>query len=303
MNFTPFTTILQLYVDSQGINLKSIRQLLQSVMDEYGVLQKTSSNSSLDALTTSLRKFGGWQASNTLYGFLDNCLLRFVRKPTKYFGDLAEITGNSYHKSTQGMRRNLSLLLLVILEQWPFFVHDRTDEEVSTGSEWVSRYLELSRLNGEDSELLTTVQAQLHARTKSEHCKTLLKSISDSLDTAGLEAELLETLKVKDMEAKPLKPSHAADQRSDSGLELLVVKPPIEASDYPGLTKWSKKDVQDTIQGNYIGDLILCLSSAHEEIRLQAVANLRIFTSRLEVNLTSSSNFLTAKANSDVRLP
>ena len=59
-------------------------------------------------------------------------------------------------------------------------------------------------------------------------------------------------------------------------------KLPEEPSNHPALHQWQRYNLNDAVDNGSLADLILCLCSSHDEIRRQALMNLRLFASRLQ---------------------
>lgn len=282
MLLSPFTTVLRLYVSSGQLNAdNSLRALLQSMTKECAILKPDTHVSSLDVLVLSLRESQGGKASDTLYGFLDNCVLRFVKKPVKYYDIFATLLADN--KSSQIGSRMVDLLLIVILEQWPFLLKASTAPDTVNVAKWLAHYLDLSIAAGDDSVLLFQIRDRLKNEAKDKDCRALLKK---ALKEPGESGKLVEL--------ENLAPSRHIVQHQDSTgrgqprtlappEEPFLSKPPEEDEDHAGLRKWTQKYIQDAIGDGSVGDLIFCLCSKHEDIRKQAQSGLRTFMAKLEV--------------------
>ena len=282
MVLSPFTTLLRLYVGSKRRDTDdTLRALLDSVVLECAMLRPDPYVSSLDVLVLSLEESQGWKSSDIIYEFLDNCILRFVRKPVKYYDALAVLSDEV--ESSQKDINRLDLLLVVVLEQWPFLIKTFTVSDNARISEWLARYLDLSMNAGADLALLSQIRDRVRHEMKDKNsCAVLEKALKEPAEFG------------KHSEPERTKTRSPVIQTQDSRpngqtkftlplQEPLPPGPPVEDEDHAGLRKWTQKDVQEAIEDGSVEDLIFCLCSKHEEIRKQAQSGLRIFMTKLEV--------------------
>ena len=279
---SPFTTVLQLYVDShQWDTHNTLRVLLQSMVKECAILEPDTHVSSLDILALSLKGSRDWQASDILYEFLDNCVLRFVRKSVKYCDARTELSEDV--RSSQIHSRGLDLLLVVILEQWPFLNKVTIASEVVNAAAWLARYLDLLRDAGRDLLLLSQIRDRLKAGAPNKECRAVLKKAL--IEPAGLGKH--SDLQIADRSSKTIqdqdRTSHDQSERSPPVKISLPLGPPEEDQDHAGLHKWAQKDILDAVIDGSVEDLFFCLCSKHEEIRKQALSGLNTLMSKLEV--------------------
>ena len=290
MSLSPFTTILRLHINATGLGLEdNVRALLGAIIRDNAILQQATETSSLDALLASLGCYGDWRASDTVYGFLDNCILRLVRKPIKYCGDVANIANiSSSGDETQGTENiTISLLLIVILEQWSFLVNTAKATDLISVAHWLARYLEFSKHIGEDLFVLHHIRDQLRIKVQDKDCRLILKNalavprkirLPDMVDGKAISTGPETDTSLGVARQRPLL---IWDSISNS---VLPSAPPDEAEDYPGLNRWTQKDLSNAVEENAVGDLLLCLCSKEEEVRRQAILNLRILMRKLEVS-------------------
>ena len=286
MLLSPFTTLLRLYVDSGQMNADdNLRVLLQYMIKESAILKPATNVSSLDVLVLSLKESKDWKASDFLYDFLDNCVLRFARKPIKYCDSLTILLDDA--KSSQTDFKGLDLLFVVILEQWPFLIKASVASDTITVARWLSRYLNLSMGAGGDLVLLSRIRDGLKNEVKDKECCALLKNAFREQVEFG-NCSVLESI---DRSSRII---HGCDGIPYSQPKLahwreipLPPGPPEEDEDHAGLRKWILKDTQDAIEDGSVEDLIFCLCSRHEAIRKQALRALSAFVAKLEVIVTS----------------
>jgi nucleolar pre-ribosomal-associated protein 1 len=264
LKYSPFTTLLRLSAQTstnQSTGTEFIN-LLQSVIDEHGILQQQTKESSLNALIASLMSNEAWKPSDSLYTFIDECLGRLVRKPIKYLDDLDEIAGGSDHGKV------LSVLVMVCLEQVPFTSKfSETDRE--NVLMWLSRFLEMLKITGEDKGLLQIIRQRVSNLpvTSSVELEPTLRSIASrrSADEEQISAPAL------------------SDEKSTKQ-PLAFSEPPVEKQNHPELFRWQQKDLEEALENGDIDDLILCLSSKDSSVRLQAQVAIRKLMARVKAS-------------------
>lgn len=287
MLLSPFTTVLRIYALSGQTNAdNNLKELLQSIIRECAILKPDTRFSSLDVLVLSLEESHSGKVSDTLYGFLDNCVLRFVKKPVKYYDILASLAGDN--ESSQIESGNIDLLLVVILEQWPFLIKTSTAPDTVGVAMWLAHYLESSISAGGNPALLSQIRDKLSNEAKDNDCRAVLsKALKEpgGFGQLGKFEILAPSCIVKDQAST----ARGQPKAFAPPEEPLLSRPPDENEDHVGLRKWTQKDVQDAIGEGSVGDLIFCLCSKHEDIRKQAQNGLVAFMAKLEVRKISSS--------------
>ena len=288
MPLSPFCSILRLHATAPNHGVGLVGELLQSVASEYNIFQKITEFSPLSALLASLRKDESFEASESTYKFLDNCILRLVRKPIKYLGDVNEYMRGSEDPSKYIPDPIISLLVMAIVEQWPFVVKDYESVDLVDAAAWIARYFTCSRNIGEDSATLEVSRDLITSHTENKQALSLLDNASrqkveipskirqdDQKDGSELETRL--TIATHPRTSRDVEFEHLKSTLESN------LQPPAEAEDHPGLNRWSRKDVLETIEDGALADLVECLCSEYEEIRRQAIVNLKLFMSKLEV--------------------
>lgn len=251
-------------------------------MIENTILRPDNSNLSFDVFVLSIRGLTDWQHSDILYAFLDNCILRLVKRAVHYQDILANYRTAAGKDENATNQYNIDLLLVTLAEQWSFLVKDRTAPNSKMVTKWVVRYLNLSLLTGADETLLTQIWEQLKAVTDDKECQaTLRNALRQPPDTAlHDEIELLRSQKASPEANLVVK---TLDGGSSHRQESIPPGPVEEDEDHPGLNRWTREDLKDAVTDGAIGDLMLCLCSKHENIRKQALTGLRTFMAKLEV--------------------
>ena len=283
MFLSTFTTVLRLYVASEQKDAdNTLRVLLESVVRECTIL-KPEQFVSLNVLVLSLQGL-----SDAVYKFLDNCVLRFVRKPVKYHDALLSLSDEVQSSQTEIGR--LDLLLLVVLEQWPFLTRTLVPSDQKTSvAEWLARYLNLLVNAGGDLTLLSQIRDRLRSDVEDRKCHEVLEKAFDEPAGAQIPGELQCTLPPNRDMLHPTIVNRGEPKRTLHPQTPLPPGPPAEDQDHFGLRKWTHKDVQEAIEDGSIEDLIYCLCSKYGEIRKEAQKCLRAFMTKLEVGTPSSS--------------
>ena len=285
MPLSPFTTVLRLKTESHNIRTPDhMRDLLHSIVRDNAILQQHTELPSLDALLDSLMDVGDWQASDVVFQFLDNCILRYVRKPIKYYDDLVTMDGGAAPMVNPAPDQPVSLLWVVLMEQWPFLVKSAEPSNLTNVAEWLARYLDYSRFIGEDSKKLSDIRDQIRSQVKDNECRGILKralnASRDRVSSSGQEAVVLEGR----VHTNGTMPSNLPNKDTVLILPQSPTGPPEEDENHPELTKWTQKEVSDAVEDGTVGQLILCLCSTYKEIRRQAFGNLCSLLEKVQVS-------------------
>jgi nucleolar pre-ribosomal-associated protein 1 len=282
-------------VASSGKNdlYAGIKDLLASIVRDNDMLQTQTTPDALDALIASLTAAGG--LSHMVSDFLDDCCARFIKVPIKYFDDL-DATWVKASKSFSEAGP-FSPMLMTFVEQWPYKGgKSEKGNPAEPLAQWLSKVLYLLKLVGEDEDLLGLVRDALVSgadqaykeimndsflwKMGKEKVKEALK-LATGADFSGSERSTSSPVPTEPI-AEPAKPSVIVD------LEL----PPEEDEKHTGLNRWRRKDLEEAVEDGDVGNLILCLSSMHAEIRLQAVSNIRHLMATVDVSFIRFIAFL-----------
>ncbi|KAL5116459.1 hypothetical protein ACEQ8H_005580 [Pleosporales sp. CAS-2024a] len=279
LGHSPFVTLLRLLVVSQDNELYAgIKPLLRLILQDQEMLQTKTSPDALDALIASLSASSGSSAPSTdVLDFLDDCCSRFTKTPIKYFDDLDTMCPE---QAATGSSAPFTCLLMTFVEQWPFRGGEQsTSSAAEPLASWLSRFLYLLKLIGEDEGMLGAVRDGLVESAATTHKDVLQDSF---LWKMGKESAK-EALKLatgadfsgseRSMSSPP--PVAEAEQKADPKRDVDLEAPPAEDEKHAGLTRWRRKEVSEALEDGDIGDLLLCLCSKHAEIRLQAMNNIR----------------------------
>uniref|UniRef100_A0A093V1K5 Uncharacterized protein C14G10.02 n=1 Tax=Talaromyces marneffei PM1 TaxID=1077442 RepID=A0A093V1K5_TALMA len=248
---------------------KVLLDLLSNVLVEQAIL--SSSTKPFDALIFSLK--GSEPAELTVQlQFLDNCLCRIAKKAVHY-QDLAT-------KLLDDDSAPLSLLVVAVLEQWPFVLKSNDTEKEQSIARWIASLIKQLKAAGEDKKALKNMRDSLSELSEAKKTKSIFKK---ALKGSDEKEEADEDHEMEDFESSERsKPTASSD--STVGLLDMFGSIPPESKDHAGLYKWEKEEIDVAIGQGRVSDLLLCLCSEHEEIRRQAFAAV----SRLMIKLKDS---------------
>lgn len=202
------------------------------------------------------------------WSFIDNCLTRLAKRPVPYLDQVSSLPSKS---------SLISPILVVISEQWPFIVKAQDEMNELFTASWISKLLGYLMEYGEDKNALTSVRDTILIETKVKKSRSLLKKAFDH----GTEAHRLVLAEEARMGGTRTLPSSSATQ--EVNLSDVFGKMQMADETHAGLYEWEREDLELAIDQGYIGNLILCVCSEHEEVRRQAMAGLSRFMAKLKV--------------------
>ncbi|EZF29077.1 hypothetical protein H109_02642 [Trichophyton interdigitale MR816] len=264
LTLSVFTSVLKVAVEKQEHSTRAkINSLLQDVLTQDSILAQPGS---FEALVLSIRLED--ESTSVPWSFIDNCLTRLAKRPVPYLDQVSSLPSKS---------SLISPVLVVISEQWPFIVKAQDEmHELSTAA-WISKLLGYLKAYGEDKNALTSVRDTILSETKVKKSRSLLKKAFDRGTETHRPVLAEEDTQMGGTETLP---SSAATQEANLsevfGEMQMAGEPPI------GLHKWEREDLELAIDQGYIGDLIFCICSEHEEVRRQAMAGLSRFMAKLK---------------------
>ncbi len=247
---------------------------------------------SLEVLVLTLHDSEKWKASSKVFEFLDNCILRVVRKSVHYYDTFSNIVATTAG-ANETADTHIDLLLITVVEQWPFLVKSADEAAVTNVATWLVRYIELSslRIRTKDDDrlyrgctrVLALIRDQISVAVNDEACRNMLDRTLNDPPELGLsiKSATLDSISEQELEVKPT--SQGESREPEPCVNQVPPGPPEETEDHPGLNRWTRKDVMDAISDGAIEELFLCLCSEYAEIRQQAIASVGTFMAKLEV--------------------
>jgi len=261
LRFSPFTVLLQLSARATSSTLlkNDLETLLKTVACDNGILQAHTNSSAFSALRVSLSAHEDWSPSAATFNFVDECIGRLVKKPVKYMDDLDNIQPDA----DTGVRKSLSMLVMVCLEQAPFTSRMKSEEQEEILM-WMARFFAALENIGEDEAVLKTVKKKLEGQKMQLPKIAADKVFVPEFELPKKNSTTTDSLAVND---------HS--DPSTQGASFALTEAPEESENRPELRKWQNLDVEEAIQDGVAGRLAVCLCSKYPEIRKQGLTALR----------------------------
>lgn len=278
-------TLIKLIASSPESELYAgIKSLLVSIVRDQEMFQVQTAPDALDALIASLSAPCG--QSGPVLGFLDDCCARFSKSPIKYFDDLDALRAKLPESDSD--LGAFSAVVLTLVEQWPFKGgKSEKGNPAEPLAQWLSKFLYLLKLIGEDEHILELVRDSLVDSADAAY-KDVLK---DSFQWKMGKEKVKEALKLatgadfsgsERSSSSPVPPEEPAEEVTKALPAVDLELPPEEDEKHAGLNRWRKKELEESIEDGDVGELLLCLCSKHTEIRLQAATNIRQLIATLD---------------------
>jgi nucleolar pre-ribosomal-associated protein 1 len=290
--FSPFISLLRLIVNTKNEEPKAISSLLDSIVRDCGALEGNSNSglSGLDCLIVSLKTSDGFEASDAVFEFVDDCFQYFVRKPIKYEDDKDAIINENHAGAIDHER--LSLIWMTIIEQWPFVAKKHPGSQKLI-ARWIARFrYYLLRANENPSLLDVSVMVStdahdpegilLRATNKlslSEDCRDLDTFMDDyrGIKQENTSKQDLITAITKSASEKVVDTS----EKLPAVFDLENYGPHKEDAKHSALLKITRKDAASSAEEGDLSTLIEYLSSPDLSIRRQTVTSLRNYIPKL----------------------
>lgn len=253
---------------------------MTEIVEETTLLLQSTTYNSFEVLLLSLQNLKSGLPSDSLFEFLDNSILRCLRKPVKYYDDLAA--------NLSGLRPNIckiDLLMVTILDQWPFLIKSAKPVVLKEVTLWLVRYLDFLMHNDSSLALLSMIREKFMRQVRDKDIRGLLEKALSEPTIYGTKDELHKIHRPNQKASNPSVNLHR-EIGVESNMDTEVPQPPTEDEDHPALVRWAKMGISEAIKDGQIGGLILCLCSKHEDIREQAIVNLGKFSGILQVGYT-----------------
>ncbi|KAL8769964.1 MAG: hypothetical protein Q9209_004211 [Squamulea sp. 1 TL-2023] len=215
----------------------------------------------------------GWQPSEALFGFLDDCLIRLTKKTVKYHQDLLGLIAEIKCTYAPGANIMAGEFIMVVLEQWPFVQTSTSMPDVENICHWLMRFLLVLERNDGDLEFIKCVRSKAEALTTLQHCKLWLKNAPEGPSFEGLDFRILQQPR-DDTPPLAILEKGYGEQAPKEGWQP-PTPPTSESEDHPGLSRWKQLGIEEAVVEGALGELILCLCSQYAEIRQQALMELR----------------------------
>lgn len=264
-----------------------ISALLKSAIEDSPLFKANIDIPPFDALCLSLQHTSDWRASDSLFEFLDNCLQRLVKRPVKYYEDCTELTSSIRHDHAEVENHRIDLLLITILEQWPFLTGSDAIS-VENIARWLARYLDLLMQAGGCVIVLSNIRDRIMSHDD-KMLQWIFKNVLKESSKYGMHSELKNLIKSSLRTSDHEVVVHSPTSCPTLDEVLVSTRPPIEGKDHLALRSIRRKAVVDAIIDGDVGELVQYLCSEHEDIRIQALANLQSFLIKLKVTSSFST--------------
>lgn len=289
-SLSPFTTVLKYYAaNHQAISSHKIGTMLQQALDDIGFSSSTTTVSSLEVLTCSLRGNDQWKAEASLFEFLDECFVRLAKKPVKYYDDSVAVIYENKSNDEVVKPGSLGPFLYVILEQWPFLVKSASNHNLRNLTMWFTRYLGFCVQAGENTIVLSYYRNQIQQLVSDAEALSMLNLPLEKLEKLpeirpSMISDDTDESKAIDLKLLTSQPETSMAQVKRTGTKVFLEPgPPSEVHDERDLSRWTKKEIRQATLDGDVGALVLCLCSKDVEIRNHALNSLRILLGNLEV--------------------
>ncbi|KAI9928385.1 hypothetical protein ASPWEDRAFT_170615 [Aspergillus wentii DTO 134E9] len=264
MQYSAFTSILKVLVEASDKNsLREIQNLLKIVLVENSVLRNASSFSSL----LSSFEVSESEKVHSQLTFFDNCACRIAKKPVHY----QDLVGSSLQSDPE----STSPIVAAITEQWPFVIKNGDASAESDVGTWIAALLGKLKQAGESSKALKAARDVLVEATENKKTKSSLKKALKDIE--GIENDGND--------------GHGSSRKTVPGssdsvplvdLDEVFGTLPVEGKTHNALQRWEKEDLEMSVEEGRVAELMLCVSSEHEEVRRQAFANISRFMSKIK---------------------
>ncbi|KAK4574816.1 hypothetical protein LTR86_001658 [Recurvomyces mirabilis] len=264
LDHSPIVSLLQLH--SRDLQNRQIRALIRDVLTEHSLVTQQGE---LDALLASLLRAGG---DEEVWTFVDDCLARATRQPVKYVDQLENALSKGSNAKAEDEKTVLPGLLVAAVVEQSAFVHEKP--EVMT---WIKTYVAAISRVLNLVPVLTTLTADIFGGASrppslgQEACEEQLALVAIPVVTEDV----------------------SANDTAKDAATLPFEAPATESDDHPELFRWAQKDLGLAIEDGDIDGLILCLCSQHHEVRVQALAQLRLLFGKLKGRNAEESGQMT----------
>ncbi|KAK5135280.1 hypothetical protein LTR08_005383 [Meristemomyces frigidus] len=252
LKFSPMVSLLKLHL--RDVQNREIRTLLWDVLSLHDLL---ATEAELDALMGGLIELD--DAGKEVWGFIDDCLTRASKQPVKYVDQLEAASLQPSADSTAILEPDAyhylalpGLLAAAVAEQAPFAA------KKPVVVRWILVFLNV--LSEQTKKALALKDRLLQVPEYKQQATDI------AFDSKGLLG------KARLPEIEIASPSQLKAQVAPT---LPFTAPRSESNNHPELVRWSQKDLSVAVEDGDVDALILCLCSAHSDVRRQAHAQLR----------------------------
>lgn len=269
MGFSAFTSILKALIGAtEQSSPRQIQNLLRDILIENTVLLPQFA--SFESLIASLKASEVDTLQDQL-SFFDNCVTRLVKKPVMY----QEMAESLVSRKSKG----LSPIMAAVNEQWPFAVKKEDAEVESRIAGWIARLIGYLKQAGEDKNALSNIRDNMIEATDQKASRSVLKkALKFTRDDVSLSEEQADTT-----DSTKAQSQQKSSKRKLPDLSEEFGVPPKEDVSHNALNRWERDEIEVALERGYVGNLMLCLCSEHQEVRIQASSAIARFMAKLKV--------------------
>lgn len=249
----PITTLLLIH--SRDPQNRQLRRSLYAVLIGNSIFDETRD---CDALIASLIHLN---IRTPVAQFLDDCFTRAVRQPVKYLDDLQALVARiDYASVPEKVKLSLNIFTAVLLEQVPFVSSslDSTKHEVLG---WTSSFICLMKSVQSGREVLLQDQSLIEAL--------------HGLDMNSLVQDPAALLRLVELPESDVGQSEDPSDNMSREEETGFPPPEAETTDHPEIFRWAQRPLDVSLEEHDIERLVLCLCSQYQDIRAQALSQLK----------------------------
>lgn len=294
-----FTALFKIHVQlPEGPLRQKINSLLRSINREAQTLQEQSQLSALGALNASLSSLDTPELTAATYEYLDNSLIRLFQRPVHYEDKLATLLQAELHGTSVSGHAPISLLLVALVEQWSFLARSNAigSAEKAVAATFLSRLLGNCKQIGENEAVLIKLREDLVHAPGNYPYRSMFSGTLNYVPES-FRGPFDESIDV----GRPLPSSHLHEFASEhevpqeedefgDGTEDELKE---SDGDPNALFTWVRKEAQDAVEDGDTANLILCLCSSDQSIRMQALGALTRMVQKLETSSYSEKQTMT----------
>ena len=180
----------------------------------------------------------------------------------------------------------VDLLLVAVADQWTYLIQAGTDSAVFEMTKWLVQYLDLLMHAERRRDLLSLIKDEIEKNTAHEDCRIALTRALTGEDRLDIQQLMLEFEEAEQGDVSAVSIGKTSGHEVLLSDQPIIEEPPKEDEDHKVLSRWSQESIPELVLEGTLGDLMLCLSSQHADIRTQTLNALRRCRDILKVSPT-----------------
>ncbi|KAF5002340.1 hypothetical protein FGRMN_350 [Fusarium graminum] len=270
---SPYTALLRLLCDKErDFPFQQLKKVLGEVAVENQLATKATYMSPLyEALQSTLADVKDKHVEK-VWSFVDNCINRCASSPIKYL-DLLETYVQE--DSPSASVTETALVNVTIVEQLSFAMKSVNSDEQAALGKFLSSYFSTSYRLKHGRQLTKALYKRVSDQFSSSKVK-MKKLKEEETDVADADEDM------PDFDAAHTNVAKDGSAIDSSKLEAMLHVTLAEDEDTTTLTKWAGKNAEDLIEDGWTVGLIRLLSSAHTNIRKEALTSILKMAAKLK---------------------